>query len=404
MSPHLGKKTAAQPQTIVLADVGSGSVGAALIEIVRNKPPNILIHKRIGLKLQPGRNAASLEERVFKALHEALQQVRAHGVRRKVRHIAAFLPAPWSALSLHKVRFAENRAFLANTALMNRLIQEHVQHEQQVQETSQSTQVFERVIAGLRLNGYVAPSLPQNAKVFRIEMMLAAARAPEAMLARMHAVLSESFAGAPVTLHSSSLAAAHALAAIAADTPSFLLCDGEGELAELVAVRDTIPEAHATIPVGYATIVRTLATHSGITHEEIPSLLALVADARSPLFSIAAEAIAHAEHECAQALGASEPLCAALSPRVCYIIGDGPEATWFGRALQYSPRLRSVLPPDFTVRVVTAASLQSEVAFAGLPAQTGVHSRAQGDVMLALEAIYASDRFGGKGAQNFYLH
>ncbi|MGH7141740.1 MAG: hypothetical protein ACREGH_03860, partial [Minisyncoccia bacterium] len=297
MSRLARKKALPKNRVVALIDIGSSSAAAALVEVGGDKPI-VLAHKRVAMPIDGSRGAAGLEARMLTAAREAVRQVSRGRHAGKATSVAVFLPSPWSALTLDRIRFARAAPFVADEALVRRLMNVRLQRE----EHPGAGEAFGYTLSGMRLNGYAADFFGET-PIMEIELTLGSARASRSLLERLGALARE-LSSAPADFYSSILAAAQALSLVITDENDYLICDSEGETAELLLVRDAIPEAHASIPAGRAGIVRTVALHGGFDTREISSALTLMADPRSPMSLSASGAIAAGRRACAERLGA----------------------------------------------------------------------------------------------------
>jgi|GEM_PF-4782500 len=393
-----GKKDERARGTIVVVDVGSGSVGAALITRTETGLPAVVAQTRVAAPIVQSRDIEALAERTYTAVREALSStagvLRARGSLLPHSHasdVALFLPAPWSSISLRTIRVASRKPFAVNPAVLERLILEHFRDEK----TGENEQVLERTAVGIRINGYSvhnAHDIPAKAGTETLELTVVSATAPRQILSRLRDIAEKIFGShVPVTFHSTSVAAARVLSATHPLEPDFIVCNSEGELAEFLFVSEHIPQGTATSTMGSAAFLRTVATHAGMTPAELSSALKLARAEGSPMSERLAPTLRAAMRECAEGFrAATAPLLKTLgAPPTMYMVGTGPESAWYTDSIAAAPFLRNLFPASVSVRAVEYPTISSHLGAMPGSSFSGVAARG-GDVFLALEAICAN--------------
>lgn len=208
-----GKKNKPEEgKTILLLDVESGSVGAALVRISPHEAPKLFGEHRQHLPVAMSRSGASLAQEVERALGQAIHSVAevASRIRQKfvplgtVEQAAVFMAPPWGRPNLEKGR----PDFLD--------LMTHTVHR----------------------------------------------------AARAH------FGEVPTAFYTSAGLAGFGTRTLLGPEPA-LVCVVSGELTELLHMDEEGVRAHATVPLGSHALARTLRTHGGLSLEEARSASAL---------------------------------------------------------------------------------------------------------------------------------
>jgi hypothetical protein len=184
------------------------------------------------------------------------------------------------------------------------------------------------------------------------------------------------FGRIPVTVHAFGEAAIKSLYALFEQSEDYLLCTVTGEMTELSLISQGLLQGHATIPTGSHLPVRTLSTHAGLSMHEAHSALALARETNEsmPLGSVITAAggefsgrFADAARNIAQDTLIGEVL----------VIGLEPQGEWFARALAGAPITR----PFDTTSTVRALHTRHLIPYVTAHASSP-------DIILMLETVF----------------
>ncbi len=212
-------------RTVLIVDIESGSVGAALARLVPGEPPKLFAEARVALPIFTTLSSATLVREIEKTLRELLLHASLVATRlRGHTHVSdmgvvssalVFLSPPWTSLTQH---------------------QKGLQWEHE-------------------------PSL----------------------VGEVRRAVEEVFGAVPTTFHAFGIAANHAANTLFQTQHTSLLCTMGGEVGELLLVDSGAIAGHATIPLGQHMVLRTLQHHAGLSAQEARSALHLPAAHNEPL-------------------------------------------------------------------------------------------------------------------------
>lgn len=387
-------------KTVLIADIGSGSVGLALVELNRQGPPALLLTERVPVAPLKTRDAAELLMGMEKSLRDAGNRYRGDLTRlltttpekgRSRLHptqVAAFLRAPWCNVLLRNIRFARTAPFRVTPSLLEKMLSDYVRRERP---DERGETVVERSAVGIRLNGYAVTDMPRSSEVVSAELTALSVTAPAIFLKNLRDDMDAVSGGMPVTAHSAGIAASFAAGSLVPDAPDYILCEVGGETTELVLVLEHIPSAQATFGLGSNIFSRTLEAHAGLKGAEIPSAMRLAKEKRSPVRERLSNTLGAAQKEYGKSFaGAFRELTAAGgSVPMVYILSEEPMGHWIEQAIVGS----NAGAPAPQTRIVDAAMLGSYVS----------HAAEGPDMALALFALFADARFDEKRSFNFKL-
>lgn len=186
------------------------------------------------------------------------------------------------------------------------------------------------------------------------------------------------FGDVPVLAHAHMSAAVHGLRALYPDERDALILSVNGEVSELLLLREARVAGYASAPIGVHTVLRTLKSHAGLTSHEARSALRLATRPRQGKEGLNEALRAAAAHF------ASEFACAAREMfgteergrGSVFVLAHEPAGEWFARALA-DASLAELFPQGGVVRAMRPGHLHPFV---------GGHA---GDAHLALGALYA---------------
>jgi hypothetical protein len=324
MSPLFGKSKKGAEETVLVVDVESGSVAAALVVLSPGEIPKLFAESRVVLPIQKILDVSVLAGSVERGVREALRAPsllaarlrNAAGqdlkLRQKLSRMGAvsravlFFGPPWAALQ-------EQRGSL----------------------------VWSRE--------------PALARTLRQE-------------------IEATFGPIPIAEYSFGQAASGTAQRLFERPDEVLLCTITGEVAELLLMSGGAPHSYATIPAGSHTLLRTLGSHAGVSAHEARSALAL---ARRGDVGHLHEPLAAAALEFSGQFGAAAAAMQTTQPvREILVFGPEPIGEWFARALTRLP-LTAPFDANSAVRALHTRHLGSHVT---------VHTP-RPDLILMVEAV-----------------
>ena len=267
-------------KTILLVDVGSGSVAAGLARLNSDGRPSLLFSERVEMPIGLTRSGGELSEETLKAAASVIETVKAKAAiwtqnailsPLRIEHVAFFLAAPWCATSVKAVQFSRTKPFHMSQGLLERMLSEEAKSANGAEG---SALVVERTAVSLRLNGYPVHELG-DAEVTAVEVALATTIA-NATFCQKLTDMTKGIQGNPSsTFHSFILPASHSLLTIDPEITDTLIIDAGAEVTEILLMKQGAPTARATAPVGTNVLQRTLQSHAQMGKAEGDSALAL---------------------------------------------------------------------------------------------------------------------------------
>ncbi len=318
MTPWFGRKKTDAGTTVLVLDIENGSVGSALVRLTPDRQPKVFGEARILIPIAMARSGTSLQIEVDRALKEAT--IHASEVAARVR---------------------------ANAA------------------TAQLGDVLH--IAAFLSPPWGRPDL-ERGRPFFLDEMSGAIRNRSA----------QTFGEAPVSLYTSAGLSAFGTRALFDNKPC-LACIVSGEVTELLYLDDQGARAHATIPLGSHSLIRTLMTHGNLTEEEALSA------ARLPFGAghVQEPSMHAAAHFAEQFKDAASDLLAPGEVSRIRVVASEPIGEWVARAITQGSTLDDLFPNGGEVSAMRPHHLTKHIAaHAAVP-----------DTRLLLGALFVDNRF-----------
>ncbi len=376
-------------KTILLVDVESGSVSAALGKLNSKGVPTLLYTTRQELPLRLTRSGEEMATETLKAITAVTDDVRKKAalwtenervVPQKIEHVACFLASPWSTTTIRSVRFARAKPFVMTTELLRRMISDESRAaEVQMHE---EMQVLERAALSLSLNGYRTDTI-SSTSVTSAEVALVSTLASKHLHTELERALGE-YPGDPVkTFHSFVLPASYALTQIGRAENALLLMVG-AEVTEALLIKNGSPAGTMTFPVGSHVLLRTLKSHAGMGRQESETALKLASLEGTRLSAEVRASLVDAAKNWSNSLQeALAPLANSGIPYTAYLFANPIATPWFTDSLtQPLSRIGHTAPMDVTAFTqelfASAFKITAGSAF---------------DAALTTELIFADTRF-----------
>lgn len=255
-----------------LIDIGSGSVGAALVIFPKNKKPEIIFSKRLSLRIEESWN----KEKVFSSILLNLEQVLNHVLKegagklhikeknlkdKKIKDIYCILSSPWSTFKVKTLEDKKERAeYITDTA-----IETIVRNDLQSSNQNSEYESIEKKIIQVKLNGYPT-SNPLGKRARETEISIFEGLVKREVLEKIKRVIGKNLHG-NVIFHSLSLATFTAINEIFREDKDYLVVDITGETTEMIFVSHDLPKKSFSFPKGKNNLIRNIAKEFNVDQD-----------------------------------------------------------------------------------------------------------------------------------------
>ncbi len=261
-------------------DLGSSSVGGALFEINKDKPPKIVYALREPLVLLPKPDIDQFLSLTFKTLSTVAGKIARAGVGAPER-IFCVLGSPWYASQTRVVRLEKNSPFSFTAKLADELIQKEIiqfkqEHALEYQEEKDQSALIELKNMKITLNGYPT-SEPLDKKVKELEMTLFVSVSAKHFLEKVKEIVGNHFHRNEVKFSSFAMAS-FTVARDLGPRDDFLLVDIGAEMTAISIVKKGILSESGSYPLGRNFIIRSVAGELQHSLDEAKTLVSLYKD------------------------------------------------------------------------------------------------------------------------------
>lgn len=275
----MGFSLGGKKETVLVLDIGSGSVGGAVVQMDKNRKAKtkILFSTRADMLYQQHGDREHAHDSMIRALERVVSALGEVSVGR-VDKVACFLAAPWhvsqsrTSTMERKVSFTFSKRFTSAIIDRETLAFQDAMHDAYRQH-GDVVRVFEKRLTDVTLDG-TSSLAPFGSKARSVVLSLFIAGAPEHLLHRIEYTINRSFR-APVIFNTFVSAAYMAVRSALPTYEDFFIVNVGGSMTDIGTSKKSILHATATIPLGMHMIVRSVAEKSGVTLHEAESLISL---------------------------------------------------------------------------------------------------------------------------------
>lgn len=262
-------------KNFLVIDIGSASVGAALIDDTRDERPEILLSHRIDIPPYDEVSYERMSALAMSTLEKVVSFMLHHGTVTPHR-IFVILRAPWTTAQMRTLHMHQKTPFVFTKKLADDMIQGEIDryHQKQIKdfaEYADDHNLLEHKTMRVKLNGYTIHE-PLGKKAQRIEMSSFMSVIPRDIEQRIHARIERAF-HTNLELHSFIFASYAVIRQSFPHTHEGIIMDIGGDVTEIAIMRDDILLHIASLPFGYHHIFRYMQRKLGGTLTEMASLL-----------------------------------------------------------------------------------------------------------------------------------
>jgi hypothetical protein len=273
-------------------DIGSGSVGGALVLLSERGAPKVLYTIRVPIVFQKDLDFKRFTSSMAKSLSsvsEALGTVGikkslASGVRSKrIEKVLCVLASPWYVAESKIIRLAKkNPVVLSDRFLRDVIASEESEFASSSkvsysEKTKSRPVVLEHSVIDIKLNGYSIKD-PRNKKATDIEMSLFMSVISDDVLASVKNILEKHFHTEDISFHSFALSSFASLRDSFPEVSDFILFDMSAEVSDFFLVKDSKLLDNVSFPLGTNHLIRAIMGHFGTTSDHAYSALNLISE------------------------------------------------------------------------------------------------------------------------------
>jgi hypothetical protein len=273
----MNSSTEGNEKLVAVFDIGSGSVGGALVKFAPKSKPEILLTVRVPITLSSdldfniflsetarslGKVASNLDSAALGAPHE----------------VHCFLSSPWYAAQTRIIKMSRNIPFLLTEKMVVELTCKEVSNFEQknierYRELGEDIRILEQEIMQVKLNGYKTVN-PFGRKIKDFEAAMFISLSPEKVISELEYQI-QKFFNREIKYHSFPFASFVVTRDLFPDESNFLFVDAAGEITDLTRVSDDILEESISFPYGKNFFIRSLSRKLGKGINEADSIFGI---------------------------------------------------------------------------------------------------------------------------------
>ncbi len=269
-------------ETLLIIDIGNGTVGGALLALSKNTKPNIAYTVRLPLSIletpDPGRLVEDLPLLVGEVLTDVLREGIKKAGEKKISGVLVSFSSPWFVLKTKHLQLTQDRPFLISQEFLDDIVgKEERVFTDDLKKGSTSGgefKVIEKSIVHTKINGYIIENnIGQKTKSFDAFLCLSAIEKNVADSVLDSILKHVNVSRHDILLHTFPLISFSILRDMYPGNSSFILMDISADVTDLTLVNNNVIEKSVSFPSGKNFIIRQLAKSTGATYDIALSML-----------------------------------------------------------------------------------------------------------------------------------
>jgi len=256
----------------LVVDVGSSSVGAALVSASKEAQAKVVYSTRLSC---PVPDSAGADRNYYiTAVSQTLEQVMKTVLdqHHPIHGYHIIFSSPWYSSQTNVTRIDHNSPALISRHAVEKLVDESEQKF--ISESGANSEVVEHRVIRTKINGYETAD-PYNKKTKSAELTFYVSLIAKDILEAVRRIIEKNFHSRNSEISSFSLAAFSALASIVPEEKDLLIIDVRGEVTDISVVIDAALMKTSSFPQSKNGLIRTIASGLGQSPEAALSMIDL---------------------------------------------------------------------------------------------------------------------------------
>jgi cell division ATPase FtsA len=328
---------------IAIFDIGSGSIGGALVKIF-NGSPTIITSVRNEITFHDELNFEILLSDMVKALSETVQGLHLKKMGAP-KEIFCTLSSPWYISESRIIKIERTNSFVFNKKFADELIQKEIGiltslYNRKFGNTNSKPELIENKIISVYLNGYKTDN-PLDKTTKKVAMNMVSSLSPGICLEEIREVISKTFSHVPIN------SAYLAISSKYNNINSYLLINIGGEITDMAIISNGVLDSALSFPFGRQTFFRFLCKKLGKDINETKSLFSLYCsgtleeEQKNKLKTIL-DSISHSWTEALRQSIESLPRKTLILPGNIFIIANFDIMEWFFEVINCEEYLKGM--------------------------------------------------------------
>ncbi len=270
-----------QDELVLVFDIGSSSVKAALFYLQKSGIPKIIFSAREPIMLEDSISVDRFLALTLKALETVSEKVYRRGLGAPHK-IFCVLSSPWHTSHTRIINFQKNTPFTFTPKLADSLIQKEIgvmqdEYLKKYPHIGNTLRLIELKNIKISLNGYEVND-PVNKKAKELEMVVFVSLTEEEVCKKIESTIFKNFSLQDIKFCSLTMASFTIVRDLYAHQENFLLINIGGEVTDIAMVKNNTLRESASFPLGINFMMRRIASEMHVTLSEAKSLISLFKD------------------------------------------------------------------------------------------------------------------------------
>lgn len=262
----------------LLVDIGSASVGAALVVIEKGNAPQVVASMRESISFQEAISSA----RFLSAMNQALDKV-LKTVQENIKdtgnpsHVFCTLSSPWFILKTRDLQVSRRDEFEVTEEALEKFVNEDIARlKEELKETlpPDDIRIIEKNVINIKLNGYEVKN-PYKQKTTNMEMSLTVGVSSGRVIQSIERKIFSFFNVKSVHFGVFPVAAFSAIRDIFPHEKKFLFLDVTGEATDVSRAEDDLLMKTLSFTLGKNFFIREISSRQRTIHEEAATLFSM---------------------------------------------------------------------------------------------------------------------------------
>jgi len=338
---------------VAIFDIGSGSVGGALVRIPDNKKnlPTIIKTTRTDIVDRKEMDFNLFLNDMILALGFTSRDLYESKLGAP-DEIVCVLASPWYISETRLIKMAKEHSFNFTTKVVDELLEKEINslksvYQNKYEEVEGAPEVIEHPIVGVSLNGYHVDD-PLGKKTRSIEMNMVISLSPKICLDKIREIVSKSFHHTPISFSSFMVASYISVRDRYMNHDSYLLLDIGGEVTDVGIVSNGVLKDSLSFPYGRKTFYRDVCEKLNIELRDAHEMFDLYSHGTlsdkqktklTPVLDYAEKYWGQSFRECINTLPRTLTL-----PNVMFLTVDSDVKDWFVKVINNEEYIQSMVP------------------------------------------------------------
>ncbi len=375
---------------VAIFDIGTGSVGYALVEVRggEDTPPKILFSSRHKIPFERHFEFSRFMKGMTRAIESCAKDLE-NQKPGKISNIHCFLTSPWYASQTRVIKLSKTTPFIFTQKLAESLVEKEIKlfEESTVSkyaEMGEEMVIIENKNIEVSMNGYKIVA-PVGQKCKDLEMSTFISIAPESIISQISETLDHYF-HSKIKFSSFIFASYVVCRDLFISENNFILIDVSAEITDVAIIKNDILIESFSFPIGKNFLIRRIASGMAVSHEEALSYLKMCSEGHEgkDISSKLSLVLERAKSEWTKSMKeALSSMSQSISiPKRAFLSADADALCWFGEALSHG-EWSDILSTQSNFEVL---NINEKSFYSSCSLDAGVEH----DPFLMIESIYKS--------------